>query len=113
MWNFEVILKALCWTFVHSLWQGLVAAIIAGLLIAATKKTKAGLRYNLLLLLFGFFMTVVAVTFVNELLHDRSANRESSSTILRNTPNINLLPFAKTTSYHNLDQENFAGELAA
>src|SRR5688500_345676 len=113
MWNSEVILRALCWTFVHSLWQGLVAAIIAGLLIAATKKTKAYLRYNLLVLLFGVFMIVVAVTFVRELSHDRSASENSSSTILQNTPNINLLPFGKTTSYHNLDQENFVGALAA
>ena len=111
MWNSEVVLKAICWTFVHSLWQGVFVAIIAGLLIVVTKKTKAVFRYNLLLLLFGFFMLVVAVTLAIELSHDRSAKENSNSTILRSTPNLLLLPFSKSLSYNYQPHENFIGTL--
>ncbi len=40
--------KAVCWTLVHSLWQGLVAALVAGAVILLTRKSAAVLRYNLL-----------------------------------------------------------------
>ena len=43
----ETMMKALVWTFVHSLWQGLLAAMIAAVIITATKKTRANIRYNL------------------------------------------------------------------
>ena len=113
MWNSEVVLKAICWTFVHSLWQGLIAAIIAGLLIAVTKKTKAALRYNLLLLLFGLFVLAVTVTFINQVSGAQSSSVNTSSGILRSTPNIFLLPFSRTNSISHQDQETFIGILTS
>src|ERR1700761_1842140 len=42
------ILRAVCWTLLHSLWQGLIFAIIAGTIMVLTKKASSTLRYNLL-----------------------------------------------------------------
>ena len=106
MWNSEVVVKAICWTLVHSLWQGVITAIIAGLLIVATKKTKADLRYNLLLLLFGIFVLVVAVTFINQVSGHQSSSVNTSS-VLRNTTNIFPLPFSGTNAFGHLHQGNF------
>ena len=59
----ETMMKALVWTFVHSLWQGLLAALIAAVIITATKRTRAQIRYNLLGLLFIAFLIGSVVTF--------------------------------------------------
>ena len=60
----ETMMKALVWTFVHSLWQGLLAAMIAAVIITATKKTRANIRYNLLGLLFIAFLIGSVITFL-------------------------------------------------
>jgi beta-lactamase regulating signal transducer with metallopeptidase domain len=44
----DAAVKAVCWTLVHSLWQGLVAALVAGVIILTTRKSAAVLRYNFL-----------------------------------------------------------------
>ena len=59
----ETMMKALVWTFVHSLWQGLLAALIAAVIITTTKRTRAQIRYNLLGLLFIAFLIGSVVTF--------------------------------------------------
>jgi beta-lactamase regulating signal transducer with metallopeptidase domain len=61
-WVSDEMLKAMCWTLVHSLWQGLLAAAVAGIIIISTKKTSARLRYNLLGLLLVLFLFTVAFT---------------------------------------------------
>lgn len=48
---------------VHSLWQGVLLAFCAGLIILLTKKANAALRYNLLSGLFVVFLVAVALTF--------------------------------------------------
>ena len=69
MWQFfenglgEQIVRALCWTFIHSLWQGLLAALLTGLIIAGTRKSTALLRYNLLTLVLFLFVAGAVVTF--------------------------------------------------
>lgn len=42
------ILPAVCRTFLHSIWQGLLAAIVAGTVLALTRRSSARRRYNLL-----------------------------------------------------------------
>jgi beta-lactamase regulating signal transducer with metallopeptidase domain len=66
------IIQALTWTFVHSLWQGLVLAIITGLVLVLTKKSTPHLRYNLLIGLFLVFVVTVGFTF-SSLLHSATA----------------------------------------
>ena len=62
----ETLLKAISWTLVHSVWQGLILAVLAGLVILFTKKSTSVLRYNLLAGLFVSFMIAVGFTFSYE-----------------------------------------------
>lgn len=55
--------EALCLTLMHSLWQGLIAAILAGVILLSTRKSKPALRYNLLAMLMLTFFAGAAVTF--------------------------------------------------
>jgi beta-lactamase regulating signal transducer with metallopeptidase domain len=59
----ESLLKAICWTLIHSLWEGLVITLLAGLVIVTTKKTTPILRYNLLSGLFLLFIIISGFTF--------------------------------------------------
>src|SRR5215469_16397234 len=60
------LIRALSWTLIHSLWQGLLIALIAGVVILFTRKATAALRYNLLSILFFLFLTVVVYTFLRQ-----------------------------------------------
>lgn len=51
-WISPSLIKALCWMLLHSLWQGLLAAVLAGIIVVATRRAGARLRYRLLTLLF-------------------------------------------------------------
>ncbi|HEY4150492.1 MAG TPA: M56 family metallopeptidase, partial [Chitinophagaceae bacterium] len=63
----DTIIQALGWTFVHSLWQGMLLAVLAGLIILLTRKSGAKLRYTLLLSLFCLFLAATVFTFINQL----------------------------------------------
>lgn len=62
----EELLRALCWTFIHSLWQGALLAAVGGIIIANTRKAAAHWRYTLLTTLLGLFVGAAALTFVLE-----------------------------------------------
>ncbi|MBC3541428.1 M56 family metallopeptidase [Rufibacter sediminis] len=57
------LVQALCWTLVHSLWQGLLLAMAAGLVVQLTRKASPALRYNLLASLLGVFLVSSGLTF--------------------------------------------------
>jgi beta-lactamase regulating signal transducer with metallopeptidase domain len=61
------ILRAVCWTLLHSLWQGLIFAIIAGTIMVLTKKASSALRYNLLCCGLLLFLAVGGYTFYLQL----------------------------------------------
>jgi len=61
------LVHALCWTLIHSLWQGLLLAIVTGAVMIGTRRSDARKRYGLLTFLFFLFMVVTVVTFVKEL----------------------------------------------
>lgn len=61
------VIQALCWTFIHSLWQGLIFAIIAGVLLAITRKADARLRYNLMVGILFLFLLVTGFTLGKQL----------------------------------------------
>ncbi|AEE48759.1 M56 family metallopeptidase [Haliscomenobacter hydrossis] len=44
----ERAIYALSWTLLHSFWQGIVLALVAGLIMLLCRKAKASARYNLL-----------------------------------------------------------------
>lgn len=59
-------MQAICWTLIHSLWQGLLLAVLAGLVIMLTKKSTSDLRYNLLSGLFFLFVAATCITFLKQ-----------------------------------------------
>ena len=63
----DTILRALCWTLLHSLWQGLLFAGAAGVVLVLTRKSTAALRYNLLCGGLFVFLVVSGFTFYREL----------------------------------------------
>lgn len=58
------LIQAICRTLVHSIWQGLASAALAGIIILATRKSKAAFRYNLLSLIFAAFVLTTLITFL-------------------------------------------------
>ena len=69
--------NALSWTLLHSLWQGLALAAIAVLVILATKKSKAIIRYNLFTAIFFLFLLCTVCTFIWQL--DRTKNAKATT----------------------------------
>ncbi|MBN9380619.1 MAG: M48 family metalloprotease [Chitinophagaceae bacterium] len=63
----EDIVRALFWTLVHSLWQGMALAILTGLVILLTRRSVPALRYNILLGLFCLSLAAAGVTFFLQL----------------------------------------------
>lgn len=62
----DIFLKAVSWTLVHSIWQGFLLAMLSGVVIMATRKASAALRYNLIAGLFVGFLIGAAITFNSE-----------------------------------------------
>ena len=60
-------LHALGATLFHSLWQGVILALLAGLVMFTTRKASAAMRYNLLTVCLGLFVVAIAFTFYTEL----------------------------------------------
>jgi len=63
----DSIVNAICWTLIHSLWVGMIIALLAGIVISLTRKSAAALRYRLLCGLLVLFVFSMAVTFAFEL----------------------------------------------
>jgi beta-lactamase regulating signal transducer with metallopeptidase domain len=55
--------RALCWMFLHSLWQGLILALLTGLVLSLTTRCRPQWRYNVLLGSLLFFLMACAGTF--------------------------------------------------
>jgi Zn-dependent protease with chaperone function len=60
------LIQAICWTLIHSLWQGLLLTMVAGIVMLLTKKARAVVRYTLLIVLFFIFLAVCGYTFMYE-----------------------------------------------
>jgi len=67
---------ALCVTFFHSLWIGLVVVLLTSLIVISTKKSPASLRYNLLTGLLFLFVLSMSLVFYNTL---KQGGMESAS----------------------------------
>jgi bla regulator protein BlaR1 len=63
----ETIIRALCWTLLHSLWQGLILAVVAGGVMLLTKRAPSSTRYGVLGILVTGFLAVSVCTFFREL----------------------------------------------
>ncbi|MRG48279.1 M48 family metalloprotease [Chitinophaga sp. SYP-B3965] len=60
-------LQAICRTFLHSIWQGMIAAALAGIILWATRRSSARTRYNLLGSLLLLTLLATCITFYTEL----------------------------------------------
>ena len=60
-------LHALGATLFHSLWLGVVLALLAGLVMFTTRKASAAMRYNLLTVCLALFVVAIFFTFYKEL----------------------------------------------
>jgi bla regulator protein BlaR1 len=63
----ENIAQALCRTLIHSLWQGLIMAILTGLVILFTRKSSAAKRYRWLVGILCLFTISFLFTLVTAL----------------------------------------------
>jgi len=91
--------RAICWTLIHSLWIGVIAAALAGLVIVATKKATANLRYRLLCGILMLFVLVTGLTFFIEL--DKSASTATVITLSSNMAGQTII--TTTNAYVTID----------
>ncbi|REA56615.1 hypothetical protein DSL64_26190 [Dyadobacter luteus] len=61
-WNSDFI-QAFSWTLIHSLWQGIILAVLAGILLLSTRNVRPAIRYNILSGLMLCFVLANCVTF--------------------------------------------------
>jgi len=99
-------IQATCATLVHSLWQGLFLALLAGLFLLLSGKATASLRYNVLAGLLLFFCMAIVATFYLEMRFV-----ETDAGIHHRIPlqNIENAPFV----YQNTIQNNYPAEVMA
>jgi bla regulator protein BlaR1 len=77
-------INAICWTLIHSLWIGLIIALLCGIIVATTRKSTAALRYRLLCGLLVLFVGAMGVTYYLE------ANSAPAYKAVGNTQNISV-----------------------
>jgi beta-lactamase regulating signal transducer with metallopeptidase domain len=72
--NTDILVRAIGWTLVHSLWQGVVCSFLAALILMFTRKTTPQLRYVLLTSVFIFFLLLNGLTLGIELGHPENSD---------------------------------------
>jgi bla regulator protein BlaR1 len=76
--------QVICWTLIHSVWEGLILSILAGIAILFTRKSAAAVRYNLLSLLSIMFLVCAGITFEMQLQHANENIRLKETTLQLN-----------------------------
>ncbi|NII27660.1 M48 family metalloprotease [Pseudoflavitalea sp. X16] len=71
-------IQAFSWMLIHSLWQGLLLAILAGMVMLFTKKARAIVRYTIVTGLLVTFLAGCGFTFLYEWNHQQAAGTASS-----------------------------------
>jgi len=74
-------IDAICWTLIHSLWIGMIIALLCGLVILCTRRSAAVLRYRLLCSLLMVFVCAIGVTYYLE---------SASATVVEATDNTRI-----------------------
>jgi len=106
----DQIIKALCNTLVHSLWQGLLLAAVAGLIVIFTKRSSSAIRYNLLISALALFAVGTVITFMVQF------NSGYNVDVIAGQP-VNFIPqntFAIAQPFHNsaIQSESMASILS-
>lgn len=68
----DYLVKALCSTLIQSLWQGVLLAALAGIIIICTRRSSPAGRYNLLMAGLVVFACTVVITFIYEVNHEKA-----------------------------------------
>lgn len=77
-------IQAFSWMLIHSLWQGLLLSVIAGVVLMLTRRSSPVIRYNLVFAQLLLFITGCIFTFIWEW---------NSNELHRVVPSINNVPF--------------------
>ncbi|MBE7170070.1 MAG: M48 family metalloprotease [Williamsia sp.] len=112
-WIPEPVPKALCWTFIHSFWQGLLAAIAAAVIISSTRKAKASLRYNLLVILFASFLLIAGVSFFLALSHFSGRTKNLTFYTTVNQRSAATIPLPESSSFQAFKKNTLTAQLIA
>jgi bla regulator protein BlaR1 len=59
-------IQAVCWMLIHSLWEGGLCAVAAGLVLLGTKRAPSATRYSLLTGVFFLFLALAGYTLYRE-----------------------------------------------
>jgi len=95
-------LHALGATLFHSLWLGVILSLLAGLVMFATRKASATIRYNLLTLCLGLFVMAISIIFFNELQKPVDSNLNQ---VVINLPSGDV----KQAAIANVQNDMYAG----
>ncbi|KAA0993676.1 M56 family metallopeptidase [Dyadobacter aurulentus] len=105
-WNqsfVEKLVQSVCLMLMHSIWQGLIIAVLAGVVLWFTKKSKPALRYNLLAGLLLAFILMAGGTFWLQITEDSRASLSNA---------YEFVSHKKTTIYlNNSPGESFGASL--
>lgn len=86
--------RAIGWTLIHSLWQGLILAVVAGILILFTRKAKPALRYNIFTVLFFVLVGSAIGTFFYELQQLKTSPAATPQSAVVTAPQTPVTPVA-------------------
>ena len=81
----EELINAIGWTIFHSIWQGIIIAIILGTILLLTGKKSARLRYNISVAALIIMFILSAITFFNT--YDRSNSSSPENLVIINSGN--------------------------
>ncbi|MEI9806882.1 MAG: M56 family metallopeptidase [Bacteroidota bacterium] len=85
----DKLVNSISWSLIHSLWQGLILTVLAGLVMLITKRSSSSFRYSLLFTLFFLFLGGVAFTFFLE--WGAGTGESSGLKLVLNSPDENAI----------------------
>jgi bla regulator protein BlaR1 len=97
----DYLVKALCSTLMHSLWQGVLLAALAGIIVVCTRQSSPARRYNLLMAGMAIFAFTVAFTFVHELTPENTSlpSITGGQVITAANTAVTMQPVTKSADY--------------
>lgn len=85
-WITDETLQAICRTFLHSLWQGMIAAVLAGLVLLFTRHATARARYNMLGGILLLSLLAAGFTFYLEIASSQATTVSDNTYIIAAAP---------------------------
>ena len=99
----DQLIKALCNTLIHSLWEGIILAVLAGIVIVLTRRASAALRYNLMIGLLALFSVAISFTFFMQIHFAAVSDSAPVMTIAGTQPGqSSAVNPVTTTKQHNI-----------